>query len=344
MSKKRIFMYATHPALVDQESLIFYKHDFDVYTAAWATNTRSLVPDDCIAFNSKHFYQGKCEFLSANDIAVLSKIDIGSRGIVVDPNIQKVLLDNFDVLYVSQVTPWLMAYAEEFLKLGRPVIFRTFGYSLGSWGQPSDYQRLYKYPTFYIVPTDPKEVELDTFKGYPTYQIMAAINKELINLDNTTDDYGKFMLVVFRDSDLVRNSRVKSSIEDIMKLVLVDKSANFITSDELDTLFNSCYLFMDVSSKLLRYSSLEAIMHNKPIIVYSRSDMLQYMIKTGFKSEVKCDFDGYGDLDTLRWCADNPVSMKQLATDEKMWLDRLIVDADNKWDTLIGEMLCQKEV
>jgi len=75
MTNRRLFMYATQTKLVEEESFLFYKLGFDVYTAAWATNqtTHFLGYRE---FHPKHFYQGSCDFLSDSDKKILSKIDV----------------------------------------------------------------------------------------------------------------------------------------------------------------------------------------------------------------------------------------------------------------------------
>jgi len=336
---KRIFMYATHPTLVDHESLTFYNRGFEVYTAAWATNTRSMYkPESQIELNPKHPYQGKCDFLSDDEISVLSKIDVNMSNPKYSPDVQKLLLDKFDVLYVSQITPWLMLYSEKFLKQGKPVIFRTFGFGLTAWGEPNDWERFWKYPTFYPIPTDPAEVELGyVFKEHKVPQILTSMHRELINVEKRYYR-GKFALSIGQ-IPLKSEISIKEQLEQVITWVLVDRNRNFIMRYDLDKLFNCCYFFLDITTELLRYSTFEAIFHNKPLVVYRGGHMNKFMVKTGFSSGIDCTYSGYADYDRLRFYVDNPGAMEQLFAAEKHWVDKLLVEAEEKWDRFFEECI-----
>jgi len=337
---KRVFMYATHPTLVDHESLTFYKRGFDVYTAAWATNTRSMYKDALqIELNPKHPYQGYCDFLSDDEISVLSKIDVNMVNSKWLPDVQKVLSSKFDVLYVSQITPWLMLYSEEFLKQGKPVIFRTFGYPLKAWGEPNNWQKFLKYPTFYIVPTDPKEVEIGVFGNNKVYQILTSMYRELVNVDKRYYE-DKFALSINQITDQAEDT-IREQLGKVIKWVIVDRNRDFITRYELDKLFDCCYFFLDTTENLLRYSTFEAIFHNKPLIVYRGGDMDKFMVKTGFSSGINLTYAGYTDYDRLKFYVNSPGAMNQLFAAEKHWVDGLITETEERWDKFFEECIWQ---
>lgn len=328
---KRVFMYATHPTLVDHESFTFYKRGFDVYTAAWATNTRSMYKSDTqIVLNHRHPYKGYCDFLSDDEISILSRIDVNMVDAKYIPEVQEVLLSKFDVLYVSQITPWLMLYSEEFLKQGKPVIFRTFGFPFSSWGKPCDWEKFWVYPTFYPLPTNPAEIEHHMFGDHEVPQILTSMHRELVNVDDIHHK-DKFALSVNQITDQAEVT-IKSQLEQVVKWVLVDRSRGFVTQYDLDKLFNCCYFFLDTTENLIRYSTFEAIFHNKPFIVYRGGDMHKFMIKTGFSSGIDYTYSDYSDYDRFKFYVDNPGAMAQLFEVEKDWVDGLLAEAEEKWD------------
>lgn len=350
---KNVFMYATHPTLVDHESLVFMKRGFNVYTAAWATNTRSDRSNNEIYFNDRHPYKGKCDFLSDDDISVLSHIDVVShlegtncRGVIVHSDVRKVLLDKFDILYVSQITPWLMGYARNFLESGKSVIFRTLGYPLHVWGTDCDYQSLFKYKKFFVVPTDAFEVKTlnipNQFIGN-VYPIMAALDESLIDCESKLESDEKFLLVVNRGTGLV-GSKIKEEIDKIIRIEVVDKvaSGNYIDDKTLNKLFNSCYIFLDVTSDLLRYSMFEAILHRKPVLVYSKGYPRKYMKHNGMSSSVEYWFEGFADFlpdwEKYVFYRDNPDVVNKLYLDERRWLDNMITINNKRWDILIERL------
>jgi len=337
---KRVFMYATHPTLVDHESLTFYKRGFEVYTAAWATNTRSMYKSDKqIVLNPRHPYKGSCDFLSDDEISILSRIDVNMVNAQYIPEVQEVLLNKFDVLYVSQITPWLMLYSEEFLKRGKPVIFRTLGFSFKSWGKPCDWERFWVYPTFYPLATNPAEIEHRMFGDHEVPQILTSMHRELANVEDRHYK-DKFALSVNQITDKTE-ATIRDQLGKVIKWVIVDRNRKFVTQYELDKLFNCCYLFLDTTENLLRYSTFEAIFHNKPLIVYRGGDMHKFMTKTGFISGIDQTYSGYDDYDRLKFYVDSPGAMKQLLSAEGSWVDGLLSEAEEKWDKFFEECIWQ---
>jgi hypothetical protein len=336
--RKRIFLYATHPTLVDQESFTFYKRGFDVYTAAWATNTRSQWDAGIkIEFLPNHPYQGKCDFLDDDTLRILSKINVNMSGAIFYPDIQKALVDNFDMLYVSQITPWLMLYSEEFLKRGKHVIFRTFGYPLTAWGAPSNFTSFYKYPTFHIVPTDPAEVTLGTFKDCRSvHQIMASINPELINTMTKLEQYDKFAMTILQLPIHAENS-IKELVGRAIPWVCVNRGHTFVRQCDLDKIFNSCEFYLDPTYGLLRYTVFEAIMHNKMVLVIRNMDMHKFMNKTGFSSGLEFFFNGWDDTSKIKFFADNHGMVEQLSQEQSLWFNSLRIEAEHKWDKFLED-------
>lgn len=339
VTNRRIFMYATHPTLVDQESFTFIKRGFDVYTAAWATKTRSQWKSEEIQFLPNHPYQGKCSFLDGATQEVLAKIDINMEHAKFYPDVQQALIENFDILYVSQITPWLLLYAREFLRRGKVVIFRTFGYPLHAWGLPHDFVSLWRYPTFYVLPTDPAEVELGVFGDNENVcQIMASIHPELIDIDSmVAAERGKFALTVLQ-IDGTGEDAVREQVERSLPWVCANRTKRFVPQLELDGLFNSCEFYLDPTYDLLRYSVFESIMHHKPTLVIRDKDMHKFMDKTGFSSEFETFFTGWDDVDRIKFFADNRGAVEQLLHDQLQWFNGLVAEAEGKWDRFLGEV------
>lgn len=331
-------MYATHPTIVDHETFTFQKRGIDVYTAAWATNTRSMWKAENIHFLSSHPYQGKCDFLSDETIETLSKIDVKMMGAKFIPEVQTALLDNFDILYVSQITPWVMLYSEEFLKQGRHVIFRTFGYPLRAWGTPNDISPLCKYSTFHILPTDPAEIEVGVYSGLKNvHQIMASIHSELLDITIKLDNCDKFTLTVIQ-IPLTAEITIRQSIEKSLPWVCVNRDKSFVPQYELERLFNSCEFYLDPTYNLLRYSVFEAIMHNRPVLVIRDKDMHKFMKKTGFSCGLETTFNGWDDIDRVGFYAKNHGAVEQLFQAQTIWFNRLLKEAEVKWDNFIEEI------
>ncbi len=336
---RRIFMYATHPTLVDQESYTFIKRGFEVYTAAWATKTRSQWKSEEIQFLPNHPYQGKCSFLDDAIQEVLAKIDISMEQAKFYPDVQQALIENFDILYVSQITPWLLLYAREFLRCGKVVIFRTFGYPLHAWGLPNDFSELWRYPTFYVLPTDSAEVELDIFgKHKNVYQIMASIHPELIDTESMVSGRGKFALTVFQLNDTEEDT-IREQVEQAIPWICANRRKSFVPQSELDGLFNSCEFYLDPTYELLRYSVFEAIMHHKPTLVIRGKDMHKFMIKTGFSCGLETFFTGWDDADKIRFFGSNSEAVEQLLHDQLRWFNGLVAEAEGKWDRFLGEVI-----
>ena len=325
MAKKRIFMYATHGTLVDHESYTFIKRGFDVYTAAWATDTRSMQSGP-IEFNPKHPYQGKCHFLTDKDVAILSKIDVKSPYICpagYHQEIQQTLLNNFDVLYVFQITPWLMLYAEEFLKLKRPVIFRTSGIPLWSWGHPHNYEKFWEYPTFYVLPSNPAELEFGSyqhmFKEHGARQIMISLQPELIDTTSKLESNNKFALSV-DDTSPTNVEFIRSKLEKAIDFRMINRAVRFVPIAEVNKLFNSCYFFFDMTAGLLKYSVFEAILHNKPVLVLKDKSIHTFMRNTGLEVGLEYWHEGYDDTDKFKFYVDNPGALNRVFGAQKLWL------------------------
>ncbi len=334
-------MYATHPTLVDQESYTFIKRGIDVYTAAWATKTRSNMDSRYIELNPAHPYQGKCSFLNEAQINVISKIGVGMSGTMPLQDVSNELVNNFDALYVSQVTPWLMNYARPFLARKKPVLFRTFGYPLGAWGEPSDYKTFYGSPTFYVVPTDPAEVEIGIFKGFPRVrQIMATIYRELIDSESKYENHAPYALTILQGSVAGEQLYIKQC--KAIPLHIVNRGVRLTTNNELNKIFNSCTFYLESAIGLLRYAFFEAILHHKAALVLSNSDTYKFMVKTGFACNYDPRYKNFDDQTAIGFYTNHPEAVSQLLKDEETWLNRLMADAEMKWDALIGELCLNK--
>ncbi len=334
--RKKLFMYATHATLVNQESYTFIKRGFDVYTAAWATNTRSTYEStDQIVFDTRHPYKGTCDFLTDDEVAVLSKIDVNMVNAKFYPDVQELLLEKFDVLYVFQITPWLLLYAEEFLKQGKPVIFRTSGHPLTSWGTPHDISGLREYTQFNMLPTDVAEV----VDGEDVYYIMASLHPELFDCDSRLDDSGKYMLSVgaaSKDAEL----NIKEKMKPLVDWVLINKNRGFVSTSEVDKLFNSCYMFFDMTDSLQRYSVFEAILHGKAVLPLEDKSIHGFMSQPpGVEVDLEYWHNGFDDVEKLKFYLDNPGAVERVYQAQRLWLNRLLSKSEIAWDKFIGERL-----
>ena len=341
-------MYATHATLVDHESYTFMKRGFDVYTAAWATNTRSRHSSTRpVELNPLHPYRGKCDFLSEAVIEVLSKIDVSNGSVIHVPEVGKALVDNFDILYVFQVTPWLLVYAEEFLKQGKKVIFRTSGIPLWSWGKPANYESLMIYPNFYLLASNPFELTIGAFKGMQVPLIRMSLHPELIDttvkLDFTLPTVWakpneKFVLAV-GETSLKGDIKLTHIMQNIgIDYKMINRGINYFSPSDCDKLFNTCYLFFDMNTALLRYSPFEAILHNKAVLVIENGDMHKYMtmgkgVNVGFEYWHR----GYEDTNKIKFYVDNSVALDRVYQAQRLWLDGLLIEASDKWDKFIEE-------
>jgi len=331
-------MYATHTTLIDNESYTFMKRGFDVYTAAWATNSRSRGESPILATNPLHPYKGKCDFLTDEDISVLSKIDI-RRGNQVEYNndVLELLLDKFDVLYVFQVTPWLMLYAKQFLEAGKKVIFRTSGQSLNAWGEPKNYRSLMIYRDFYLLASNPAELTIGAFKDIKkrVITIMISIHPELIDSTSKLENCGKYMFSV-GPAPISTEDRVKKLLEPVIEWRLMNRNRGFTSVDEANKLYNSCYFYFDMTTNLFQYSAFEAILHGKAILALKNGAIYKFM-KPGVKVGLEYWHNGYEDTKKIKFYLDNPKALARVYQAQRLWLDNLIIDANNKWDKFIEE-------
>jgi len=232
-----------------------------------------------------------------------------------------------------------MLYSEEFLKQGKPVIFRTLGFPFSSWGKPCDWERFWAYPTFYPLPTNPAEIEHRMFGDHEVPQILTSMHRELANVEDRHYK-DKFALSVNQITDKAE-AVIRDQLGKVIKWVIVDRNRKFVTQYELDKLFNCCYLFLDTTENLLRYSTFEAIFHNKPLIVYRGGDMHKFMTKTGFISGIDQTYSSYDDYDRLKFYVDSPGAMRQLLSAEGSWVDGLLSEAEEKWDKFFEECIWQ---
>lgn len=338
-------MYATHQTLVDHESFTFIKRGFDVYTAAWATNTRSQhLFNKPIEFNPLHPYQGKCDFLNDDVIKVLSKIQVDRNQVQYIPEVGKALLDNFDILYVFQVTPWLMAYAEVFLRGGKTVIFRTSGHPLWSWGSPCNYESLLIYPKFHIVASNPNELTIGSFKNMSVPLIMVSIHPELIdttlmldyNVITTWEKPSKKFVLAVGQGRLSDEGWIKCRMNEIgIDVIMINRSTFYYSINDVTRLFNSCYFFYSMEPRLLRYSDFEAILHNKATFVLNNGDIYEYM-KNGVHTNLEYWHNGYNDYDKFRFYINSPNVVQQVANAQKLWLLDKITQSGKQWDEFLG--------
>lgn len=334
-------MYATHPTLVEQESYLFHKLGFDVYSAAWATNKTTHFSSfdnkgrfsETSIFNPNHFYQGVCSFLSVDVVDAVSKIDVlWARKPLYDGDIKNVLVNNFDVLYVSAPTYWLL-YAEDFLKAGKTVIYRAFIYHPDSWGKV-DLSGLFKYDKFFVVTCMP------LFNQYykRAYSAITFINDELICKSNTE---GSYVLTIYPEMDINIRQNINNelSIENVpWKVHEYWKDPKiWLSGREFNDLFNNCLLFADLNTGI-RYPILESIIRGKPIVVYGNSMLGNYLIS----NKMLNSNDGflYANYNNASKVIINMFRDKnlreQVIKKQSLWLNNMLNDAIEVWREVLG--------
>jgi len=171
----KIFLYATHQSLVRYESSLFQKLGHETYSAIGTGNLK----------------------LDEETRNILSKINKSehSKG-ETDPAIAKAL-KKFDVLYVSQIPGWLMAYGPAFLKAGKKVCFRVYGGNIAQWGwTKKPILALFKHPNFHMVSGWPGE---NVMWGKPLKSGFAYIDPKLLNPKSLEPEWKPFALTTMED-------------------------------------------------------------------------------------------------------------------------------------------------
>lgn len=273
-----IFMMATHPAVVDHESQMFHALGHNVYTAGWATGINAY--GGKYEHNKMHFFQGKCDFLDEADQKILSKIDISWPDVAATyPDVGEVLVKNFDIFYVSQITTWLTYYSVLFLEANKKVIFRTFGFGPGgySWFPP-----LFKYPNMYVVPSYNRET---AFYGNTrcTTPIMLAMREELVDTSLLGDD-GYIFAIVNAGNPSYWNIP-KNKVEALGASYYVhDYVKGWLTTEELAKKFARCRIYVDFWKAPPKSATFEAMLYKKPVLLHEGGQAFNSMVETGFPS------------------------------------------------------------
>jgi len=337
MNKRKIFMYATQSKIVEEESFLFHKLGFDVYTAAWATNhtTHFFAYKE---FNPNHFYQGKCDFLSDDEVATLSKIDtkwgefptIPTKHI---PEVRDVLLDKFDILYVTAPTPWLV-YAEDFLKAGKIVVFRPFGYAPYSWGRSIDLDVLFAYDNFRVVTCTPYDV------GH--YQqartAITMVNSELFLSTNTPQSDYVFSVFPLANADI--RDQLKNKFAAIgIPWKLHEYHYGWKSILEFNTMFDDSVMYLDLNS-MVRYPFLEATARGKAVVTMKtaeRSPQLHvFLLDSGLDPNIPSFYkDFHSAPDVVANLYMNPELRSQVIQVQSVWLDCVLTDAVNVWKEVL---------
>jgi len=337
MDRKKIFMYATQSKLVEEESFLFHKLGFDVYTAAWATDqtTHFRGYKD---YNPNHFYQGKCDFLTDDEINVLSKVDVSwdklptvSTRYV--PEVRDVLLDKFDILYVIAPTPWLL-YGEDFLKAGKKVVFRPFGYAPYTWGKSVDISVLSNYEDFHVVTCTPYDVK--HYKNVST--AITMVNKDLI-LDPAPQ--GDHIFTIFP----IVNGQIKNDLAiklNALKIpwVLHEYHYEWKSSVDMDKLFSSSVLYFDLNS-MVRYPILEAMAHGKAVVMRGSlspktPQAFVFLVDAGLDPTIPCYYKDFGNAPSVvaKLYASSELR-DRVATVQTTWLDSMIDKAIEVWSRVL---------
>lgn len=343
MNKKRIFMYATHPTTVEQESYLFYKLGFDVYSAMWASGENAYHLkfseegkfSDIYKFNPKHFYQGKCTFLDDDAINKISNVDC-NKWLEKPKYIESVrdaLLDNFDILYTSTPTHWLL-YAEDFLKAGKTVIHRVFFDDPYTWSRDG-LDVLFTYNKFFVVSCMPT-----VNKCYKrSYHAEPIINKELVNEPSKEGDYALTIFPVITPwvYQNINNSLLNAKIKWVVHEYISDganKARYWVSGSEMDKLFANCLLFADLNV-VVRYPILEAIVRNKPVVMLGNSVLKDHFTQNGLLSEnsrffyTRCDYQDISEV--IINMAEDKNLREQTVRNQSLWLEDMISKSINVW-------------
>jgi len=242
------------------------------------------------------------------------------------PDVSKVLLENFDAMYVSAPTPWLL-YAEDFLKAGKIVVYRSFGYPPYTWGKFVDLDVLFKYDKFHVVTCVP----IDQKQYQRSYTAVTMLNRELIEPLPTAPS--RYTFTVFPDISPTIKKSVMAHMNDMqIPWTLHDYSKDAWKShSEINKLFAECFLYLDLNNNV-RYTALEAILHGK-VAVIKDNYMLSYMRDTGLTIEDKFWYTNYeSDLreTVLKLYLDDRFRNKILEA-QKVWLNGTLDSAVNVW-------------
>jgi len=331
-------MYATQSKIVEEESFLFHKLGFDVYTAAWVTNHTTHF-NGYKEFNPNHFYQGKCDFLSDDEVATLSKIDtnwgqfptIPTKYI---PEVRDVLLDKFDVLYVTAPTPWLV-YAEDFLKAGKIVVFRPFGYAPYSWGKSINLDILFGYDKFRVVTCTHYDAP-----HYPTpFTAMTMVNKELFVDTKTPQSDYVFSIFPLVDSEV--RIQLKTKFEAIgVPWKLHEYHYGWKSILEFNSLFDGSLIYLELNS-MVRYPFLEAMARGKVVVTRGNlkpttPQLHVYLMENGLDSEILSYYrDFHNAPDVVANLYRNPELRSQVVQVQSAWIDKMLAETVDIWKEVL---------
>lgn len=195
-----------------------------------------------------------------------------------DPKIVKALLDNFDVLYVSQIPGWLLAYAPAFLKAGKKVAFRVYGGNIAQWGwTPRPILKLLKDPNFSMVCGWPGEFEM---WGRELKNCFAYLDPKVYNPEGLKPQWRPFALTTMSDWHIFCPQLAKLQPQWRFK-------KGHLSHPEYVRLMMKPSLYVDtlVHPYVTRYSPAEAMISGIPAIFPRKGAFFKMMKTEGFKGE-----------------------------------------------------------
>ena len=328
-------MYATQTTLVEQESYTFHKLGFDVYTAAWATNQTTHL-NRYREYNPKHFYQGKCDFLTDEETGTLSKIDVDwsklpHRQVDYYEDVQTLLLDKFDVLYVTAPTPWLV-YAKKFLEAGKIVIFRPFGYHPNTWGVV-DLGPLFAYDKFFVCTCTP----VDQIYYPRSYCITTMMNDELfLEVGEPCTGSGAFTVSAGIDHHVFGNINEQLAIHGIPWATRqYYYKGPWLNQAGMDALYSNSLIFLDLNH-IFKYPLLEAIAHGKVVVansVIKSGPLYKYLAGSGLVcNDFWFDDENYKDVGDVvaKLYKDDELKL-QVFEKQNDWLNNIMTVGISTW-------------
>jgi hypothetical protein len=317
---------------------MFYKLGHNVYTASWATKLNAVgaryeIPYNLL-HNKKHFYQEQTNFLGEEEQKILSKIDINwPEATTIYPDVGQVLVSNFDVLYVSQIVSWLLYYAILFLKAGKKVIFRTYGYN---FGRPQWFLDLFQFPTMVVVPTYNSEMYLYTDCRH-TQPVFLSMREELIDTSLIKDNGYAFAIVNGGSPTYWNQSKKLLEVAGI-PLEVFDHCINgWISNEEQAKKYGGCRLYIDFWKAPAKSVTLEAMLYNKPTLMFENGSIHSAMLDTGFQiGNAKCLFTNFRDQVELVKILWNSTDMRQeIVGVQKEWRTMVTKNTEEAWKEIL---------
>jgi len=277
--------------------------------------------------------------LSDDEVATLATIDVNWSSLPTIPTkyipeVRDVLLDKFDIIYVTAPTPWLL-YAEDFLKAGKMVVFRPFGYEPYSWGRSVNLSVLFPYDKFRVVTCTKYDV-----RHYPRpFTAVTMVNKELF-VDTKTPQ-SDYVLSIFPFANVAVRDQLRTKFEAIgIPWKLHEYHYGWKSTLDFNALFGGSVLYLDLNS-MVRYPFLEAMARGKATVTMGRlnptSPQLQvYLVECGLDTNIPSYYRDYNNAPNIvAKLYTSPELRNQVIQVQSVWIERMLTDAVNVWKEVL---------